>query len=184
MNQTRRRNRGSCEIGRGGGGFNAAELLIVVAIVAILSAISLPLLNNVIARNRLEGAAWKIGGDLRYTQSLAVSRGGLFRLNSATAACTTVSGQTRYRIQQSTDGGTNWTPFTECYLLSSEFQGAVLASIAGSPGGPLTEVRFNSRGVCTSCTGGGVTPPIVFTVSSGFGTRTVQVRPTGSVSIQ
>ena len=176
----------SAKLSRDTRGFNAAELAMVVLLVGIMGAVATPLVNNVIQRNRLDGAARKIASDLRYAQSLAVSRGGLFRVNSATGACATVSGQTRYLIQQSTNGGTSWTAFSECYLLSSEFQGAAIASIADSDGGAptITDIQFNSRGTCANCTTGGATPPVIVTISAASGTKTVQVRTTGSVSVQ
>jgi len=164
-------------------GVNAAELAIVVLLVGIMSAVATPLVNNVIQRNRLNGAASKIASDLRYAQSLAVSRGGLSRLVTATSVCSAVSGQTRYRIEQSTNGGTSWSWITECYLLSSEFQGAALASLAGTGGAPaVTEVRFNSRGTCVNCTGSN--PPLLATITAAAGPKIVQVRTTGSVDIQ
>ena len=177
-------------------GFNAAELMIVVLVMGIMGAAATPLVNRVIAKNRLEGAASQIAGDLRYVQSLAVSRGNLFRLVTATGSCTTQSGQTRYRIERSTNGGASWAAITDatiaekttasqCYLLSAQYAGAALVSITGSPSSPaLTEVRFNSRGTCTNCTGGGVTAPLRVTVSAPFGTKIIQVRTTGSVDIQ
>jgi Tfp pilus assembly protein FimT len=150
----------------------------------------------VIAKNRLDGAASKVAGDLRYTQFLAVSRGNMFRLVTAVGSCTTQSGQTRYRIERSTDGGGSWSPINDttitektnaarCYRLSSEFPGAALASITGTPSAPaVTEIRFNSRGTCTNCTGGGVTPPLRVTITAPFGQKVVQVRTSGSVDIQ
>lgn len=160
-------------------GMNAAELMIGLAVVAILATISLPLVNNVIAGARLDGAARKIASDLRYTQALAVSRGGQFRLIAETSACAAVSGETRYRIEQDLPGlPVNWTPFTECYRLSSEYQGVTLTSITGTAGGSL-QVQFNSRGVCVNC----ATPPVVVRVTGASGPRDIQVRTTGSVNI-
>lgn len=173
MRQRTESERLSAKVLRDSRGFNLAELAMIVLLVGIMSAVATPLVNNVIQRNRLNGAASKIASDLRYAQSLAVSRGGLSRLNSATADCATVSGQTRYRIERSTNGGTSWSWVTECYLLSSEFQGAALTSVPGN------EVRFNSRGTCVTCAG-----PINVTIAAASGTKTVQVRTTGSVNIQ
>lgn len=180
------RERRSPKVARDIRGMNAVELVMVVLLVGIMGAVATPLINNVVRRNRLDGAARKIASDLRYAQSLAVSRGGLFRLNTATGTCTTVSGQTRYRIEQFPIGGGAWSAFTECYLLSSEFQGAALASIADSDGGAptITDIQFNSRGTCQNCTSGGATPPFIIRIAAASGTRTVQVRTTGSVSVQ
>lgn len=160
-------------------GMNAVELMIGLVLAAVLTTISLPLVNNVIANARLDGARRKIASDLRYAQALAVSRGGQFKLNAAAGACAAVSGESRYRIEQDLPGlPVNWTPFTECYRLSSEFQGVTLTSITGTGGG-VPEVQFNSRGVCVNC----ATPQAVVSVTGSSGPRDIQVRPIGSVNI-
>ncbi|MGH7394333.1 MAG: pilus assembly FimT family protein, partial [Candidatus Methylomirabilales bacterium] len=73
--------------------------MVGLLIAGILVAVALPLFSTIFEFSRLDGAARKIAGDLRYTQSLAVTRGGLVRLNSGTGACATQAGQARYRIE-------------------------------------------------------------------------------------
>jgi len=173
MHQLTQRNRSLRAIPGGTGGVTAIELVVTLVVVTILVAIALPTFTTTLEFFRLDGAARQIAGDLRYAQSLAVSRGTRFRLYSGVDSCTTQSGQSRYRIQQSTNGGVTWTAITECYLLSSEYSGATLTSITGAGG-----VQFNSRGACQNCAGA----DILVTVSSpSGGARTLQVRPTGSV---
>ena len=181
MHQLTQRNRSSRAIPGGTGGVTTIELLVALVIAAILTAVSLPLFATTLQFSRLDGAARKIGGDLRYVQSLAVSQGNLFRIHSGDEGSVQPG---RYRIEKSTDGGGTWTGITQWYLLSTEFTGASLASIKNNAGGTIYEVRFNSRGTCVNCITGGNTPPLVVSVSSPSGTRTVQVRTTGSVSIQ
>ncbi|MCI0371382.1 MAG: hypothetical protein L0214_08365 [candidate division NC10 bacterium] len=174
MHELTQRNRSSRAIPGGTGGVTTVELVVALVIGAILVAVALPLFTTTVQLSRLDGAARQIAGDLRRAQSLAVTRGGWFRLYSGTDSCTTQSGQSRYRIQQSINGGGTWTAFTECYLLSSEFPGATLTSITSAGG-----VQFNSRGACQNCAGADV----LVTVSTPSGARTLQVRPTGSVWI-
>lgn len=167
---------------RGSGrGFTAVELLVAIAVTALLAAVSMPVFTAALEHRRLEGAVRKVLGDLRYTQSLAVAQGGLYRLHSGDDPLANKPG--KYRIERSTDGGITWSEVTPWYPLSSEFQGASLSSIRDSAGTPLTlyEVRFNSRGACANCAT--LTPPIVITVAGTSGTRTIQVRSTGSVRI-
>lgn len=169
---------------RGSGrGFTIVELLVALAMVAILAGVSLPVFTAALQNRRLDGAVRKIVGDLRYAQSLAVAQGGLYRFHSGDDPLANQPG--RYRLERSTDGGNNWSEVTPWYTLSSEFQGAGISNIKDSSGIPLTiyEVRFNSRGACANCLTPR-TPPIVITVSSASGTRTIQVRSTGSVRIQ
>lgn len=169
---------------RGSGrGFTAVELLVAIALTAILAAVSMPVFTAALQNRRLDGAVRKVLGDLRYTQSLAVAQGGFFRFYSGDDPLANKPGQ--YRIERSTTGlPGSWSEVTRWYTLSSEFQGASISSIRDSAGTPLTiyEVRFNSRGACANCAT--LTPPIVITVSGASGTRTIQVRSTGSVRIQ
>ena len=168
---------------RGSGrGYTVVELLVAIVLVVILAGVSIPVFTAALQNRRLDGAVRKIVGDLRYAQSLAVAQGGLYRLHSGDEPGVNQPG--RYRLERSTDGGSNWGGVTSWYDLSSEFQGAGISSIQDSAGSPLTiyEVRFNSRGACANCST--LTPPIVITVSGASGTRTIQVRSTGSVRIQ
>ncbi|MCI0372590.1 MAG: GspH/FimT family pseudopilin [candidate division NC10 bacterium] len=162
-------------------GFTLGELLAVIAVVAILGGLAIPLFLRTVQTYRLEGAAQKIAGDLRYAQSLAIAQGVLYRLHSGDDPPGTEPG--RYRLEQSTNGGTSWNAVTVWYALSSEFQGAGIASIRDSAGIPVTvyEVRFNSRGVCVNP--GAVTYPINIVTSAEAGTRTIQVTRTGNLRI-
>ena len=132
--------------------------------------------------NRLDGAARKIVQDSRYAESLAVAQGGLLRFHSGDDIAAGQPGH--YRLEQSTNGGTTWSVVSPWYSLPADFQGAGIASIKDSSGGPATvyEVRFNSRGACANYPG--LTTPIVITASSSARRRTIQVRSSGSVKVQ
>ena len=53
--------------------FTLPELLITVALIGILSAISLPILAGMVQGYRLRTAAWQVAGDLRLTRQKTVS---------------------------------------------------------------------------------------------------------------
>jgi type IV fimbrial biogenesis protein FimT len=53
-------------------GFSLPELAVIVAVVAILSAIALPSIQNVLAQRRLNGVAIELLGDLTNTRAQAV----------------------------------------------------------------------------------------------------------------
>ena len=55
-------------------GFTLVELMIVVALVAILLALAAPSFRETIARNRLEGVAGELSTDFQYARSEAVAR--------------------------------------------------------------------------------------------------------------
>ena len=53
--------------------FTLGELLVAVGFIAVLSAISLPMLTGTIEGYRLRSAAWQVAGDLRLARQKAVS---------------------------------------------------------------------------------------------------------------
>ncbi len=161
-------------------GFTAVEFLVGLIVTGLFTIVSIPLFTTTLQSLRLNGAARKIAGDLRYAQSLAVAKGGLYRFHSGYDPAAGSPGQ--YRLEQSTDGGTTWSGVTSWYTLSSDFQGVSFSSAKDSSASPVTvyEVRFNSLGSCANCPG--LTAPIVIAASSSSGTRTVQVRSAGSVN--
>ena len=55
-------------------GFTLVELMIVVALVAILLSLAAPSFRETIARNRLEGVAAELSTDFQYARSEAVAR--------------------------------------------------------------------------------------------------------------
>ena len=55
-------------------GFTLVELMIVVALVAILLSLAAPSFRETIARNRLEGVATELSTDFQYARSEAVAR--------------------------------------------------------------------------------------------------------------
>lgn len=161
-------------------GITLIELAVVAMVAIVLVGIGLPSFNTFLRNARLNGAARKIIGDIRYVQSLAVNKGGLYRFYSGADPLINQPG--RYRIEQSNDGGATWIQVDPWYALSDEYTGVSLTSVrgAGSPGPLVYEVRYNSRG-------GGANPgadyPITITVTGQTEVRTIQIVRTGSVSL-
>jgi prepilin-type N-terminal cleavage/methylation domain-containing protein len=99
---------------RGRGGFSAAELLVVVAMLAILATVSLPIFAATFKNARLSGAVRQLASDIRSARSLAVSKGGFYGIHTD---------GNRYRIVSSLDV-TTWTSptvITNWMDLSREF---------------------------------------------------------------
>jgi type IV fimbrial biogenesis protein FimT len=73
---------------RRNGGFTMIELMVVIAIVAILAAVAVPSFTESMARRRLEGVANELSADLQYAKSQAAS------VNANVALVTTAHGYT------------------------------------------------------------------------------------------
>ena len=162
-------------------GVTLVEVVIVVLLTGIFATLAMPQFTASLQSFRLNGAARKIVADLRQAQSLAVAQGGLYRFHSGNDPGAGHPDQ--YRLEQSTNGGTTWSEVTPWYTLASDFQGVSILTVQDSAGTPVPvyEVQFNSRGACANCPG--LTTPIVIAVASPSGTRAIQVRSAGSVSI-
>ncbi len=176
-------------------GFTLTELVVVLAMVAILAAISMPFLFGAMENYRLNGAARRIASDLRYAQSLAVTKSGVYGFHwGGDPLADWAPGPSYYRLEKNTGTGCNWpsgfdtvdtnpTVITNWLDLSEEFRGVTIASVADSGSVQKGGAAFNSLGASVNtCTA--VAYPLTITVSNGSGgTRTVQARAAGSVRV-
>jgi prepilin-type N-terminal cleavage/methylation domain-containing protein len=144
-------------------GFTLVELMIAIAILGVLAAVSLPNVSPLLARGRLNGAASQVLGDLRAARMQAVSqsrRVQLFFLDPW-----------HYQIcDDANDDGTvdvcEGTAHTKD--LDTRYGGVGLASSAN----PL----FTSKGTVAGRT--------TITLTNASGSKTVILEITGHVSIQ
>ena len=161
-------------------GFTLIELVITVAILVMMLVVAMPLFFQIIAQRRLTAAVERVAGDLRYVQSQAVTRGGLFRLHEGGDA-----GEAgKYRLEQSTNGGATWTQVTDWYHLSTDYQGSSVQGIKDNAGAGTTRysIPFNSQGVVASTTW---VYPLELTVVTPTGaTKAIRVLRNGSIRIQ
>ena len=176
-------------------GFTAIELLVAVAIVPIVAAVSMPFFLAAMESSRLNGAARRIAGDLRLAQSLAVSRGGIYGWHWGGDPNGAPPGPTFYRIEKDTGTACNWPAVGDTissngnvvsnwFDLSRELPGITIVSFRDNNGVTVGGAAFNAqRASVNPCAG--VTYPISITVKNASGgTRTIQVRSAGSVRIQ
>jgi type IV fimbrial biogenesis protein FimT len=56
------------------GGWTLVELMVMLAVLAVLAAAALPSFTRLLVRRHLEGVAAQVGGDLQYLRSEAVAR--------------------------------------------------------------------------------------------------------------
>jgi type IV fimbrial biogenesis protein FimT len=69
-------------------GFTLIELIVVIAVTAILLSVAVPSFKEMLARRKLEGAANELSADLQYARSQSVSR------NADVLLTTTATGYT------------------------------------------------------------------------------------------
>ncbi|MFP5248031.1 MAG: Tfp pilus assembly protein FimT/FimU [Thermoanaerobaculia bacterium] len=82
-------------------GFSLAEMLTVVAIIGVLSLISVPAFINYQRANYLRSAVRAVAQDMRKCRQAAITRNALVRMQFVSS--------TQYQLQQSLDNGTTWT---------------------------------------------------------------------------
>jgi len=172
-------------------GFTVVELLIAVAISAILAGTSLPFFIAAIQRYRFDGAVQRVISDLRYTQSTAVTRSGCYRLHIHSVFDSEVDRLNQFRVEKTNCTGTTWPPssatpatnpdvVTGWVNLSTEFPGITIGNVRDNSNNLLSQVIFNSRGALAS-----PNPPVRITISSpSRGNRVIEIRAVGSMRIQ
>ena len=154
-------------------GFTLVELVTTAAVLVILLAIAMPVLQSTIAQRRLTSARERMANDLRYAQSLAVREGNLHRILT--------DGAGQYRLERNTGA---WAALMGWYNLSTDYRGSSLQSVRDNGGGALTNITFNSQGA-VDVTTGAASYPITLTVAAASGTTgTIQVLRNGVVRIQ
>jgi prepilin-type N-terminal cleavage/methylation domain-containing protein len=176
---------------RGRGGFSAVEMLVVMAMLAILATVSLPIFAATIKNARLSGAVRQLAGDIRSARSLAVSKGGFYGVHSGRdPAIGDPSLYNSYRIEYSTNG-TTWPAATATMgsdpgvimnweNLSTQFTGVTVQSVvdgsAVAIGGPI----FNAMGASVDSSN---IRSVNITLADDSVTKVIQVNSAGNVKI-
>ncbi len=173
-------------------GFTLVELLVTVTFFAILSAISMPVFVSVYQGYRFDGAVQQIAGDLRYAQSLVVSKGGCYGLHFGIDP--QVNRPNQYRIETGGCNGMGWPAATATmatnanvisnwYSLPQDFSGISITSLKDNASTNVNGVTFNSLGASVNPFTA-IANPVSITLSNASGsTRVIQVRATGSLLV-
>jgi len=137
-------------------GFTVMELMVVVGLMAIISAIAMPSFISWLPSYRLSAGARQVAGDLQLARMKAISQNTTYRLNF-------ISG-TQYRLEKDAGFTLESGPFT------------LPTGITASPTGATSE--FQSRGTASA------TDDITLTNDGGTTVRHVCIKTVGRVHIE
>ena len=184
----------------GNKGFSAIELLLAMIIAGLLIGASMPAFLSMVQRSRIDGGSRQVLYEIRSTQSLAISRGGVFGFQwggDPGPAPPPVPGQlnSTYRIVLDTTGACGFplvgapvdgtSVIRGWFNLAGEYQGVTIQSVQDANATIIGEVMFNSRGGSVNNCTPGVTFPVTVIIADNSGVqRCVDVQRAGRVSIR
>ena len=179
----------SGEIGRGG--YTLVELVVVVGILIVLTAIGLPFFTTMMQNSRLDAGTRQIAQDIREARSKATQTGWDYKIVGFNAG-----GSSTYKNQYRLLGrktGVAWPADTGPNLqTSTQLAGPWINFSRDYPGVSLIPasssasfyVSFNSKGAAFENSGFGLPPNGLNVVLQGGGSRQVTVTSIGGVRIQ
>lgn len=154
-------------------GFTLFELLVVMALITILSAVSIPLVMEGTARNAVWTASEQIGSQIRQARLKAISRNRSFRVRFD---CPLVG---QFRVLVVTGDPTIDAAADRCSQ-TEEFDSGVYqmpSNVTYTDPPPLLEV--NPRGIFTSTLG---IPTTIAVTHGGDSSRALTMSATGQIS--
>lgn len=160
-------------------GVSLPELLVVLGLLAIIGAVSMPYLLGAIRNSDFNSAVRQVAGDARFARSLAISKGGYYRLQRSNNS---------YRIEHSNSGaswpasdeqmGTSVDVISNWQDLPSLYNGITIQTFSVADG-----AIFNSTGA--SVDSSNALRSVNVTLRKPDGTiKAIQVDPAGNVKIQ
>jgi type IV fimbrial biogenesis protein FimT len=153
-------------------GFTLIELMIVIALAAVLLSLAAPSFIGTLARKRMEGVAEVFGTDLQYARSEAVARNVEVRV-------TAVAANGCYIVYAKPGADTcTCTPTASCTAPATEIK---TVSFAGTGTSVAANASFNFepvRGMVADST----TPTVTFSNTGGPWQLTTTVTPVGRAS--
>jgi type II secretory pathway pseudopilin PulG len=173
-------------------GYGALDVLVALAVVAVVTAATVPVVRGTLRTYQRNGAAREVLAAIRDAQSLAVMRGEIFGLHwGGDAGVNGAPGE--YRIVRDTTGscglpskaapedGTN--VIRDWIDISSAFSGTSIESIRDSANHALGAVMFDSKGASLN-TCSSVSFPVRVTVADAEGaTRVIEIRAAGGTRL-
>ncbi len=173
-------------------GYTLVELIIVVAIMALISGISLPGIIGGIQRRGVDGAARRLTEDVRLAQSTALTRGIQARMivfnqsgvaaNPGSSDITDTTKKNMYRIEMRNGPSASWPALTDYpgpssnvltiwYPLGNDYKGVSVTN--------GNTIVFNTQGFLANSTS-----PLNVVLQGAAGTKTVVTNVIGRATIQ
>ena len=155
-------------------GFSLPELLVVLGLLTIIGAVSMPYLLGAIRNSDFNSAVRQVAGDARFARSLAVSQGGYYRLQRQGNS---------YRLEHINPGGSWTTPevISNWQDLSSLYGGITIQSVSASISS-VDGAIFNSTGALV--TSGNAPQSFTVNLQKPDGTtKVIQIDPAGNVKM-
>lgn len=143
-------------------GFTLIEIVIVLAVLTALTAISLPLFQNASTSYRMSSAVLAVTGAIQSTRYQAIMHGYPYTLALDPTSQT-------YQVQNEPPGTSSFTNVGTAIPWSSD-KGITLS--------PATTLQFSPGGIVTVNSGS-----MVFTLSNGTTTETITVSEVGNVTV-
>lgn len=163
-------------------GFTLLEVLVVIAIIAIASAISAPVVKDFVARYRLRGAARDVSSVLQLTRLEAVKR----KINCAMTFSQPVDGKT-YDYVAFVDSDEDWAFDSNETILASRNYGTTISDNGitfVNNGESRPAVAFNSRGLPRENGGSILTGTREVKLKNDQGNRKVSISTSGRIRIE
>jgi prepilin-type N-terminal cleavage/methylation domain-containing protein len=134
-------------------GYSLAEMLVVIAIIGILSLISVPAFLNYQRSNQLKGSMRNFAADMRNCRQYAITQGRRCKIEFVAGAATDQS----YDLLESSDAGVTWTALRLNGISSRSMDRTYFAGTTfvdtNSPTNAKPDIVFESNGtVLTTAT--------------------------------
>lgn len=149
---------------RRGRGFTAVEVVTVVAVLLIMTAIAVPSIGPLVLRSRLRGAAWQVAGDLRLARQRAVTIKKRFQFCLTGCAVPVPAGSYSLEREDGALGSGNWVNESG---VATRLPSEVAVTASATP-------KFTITGMAAGAT---------VTLSNFVGAYQVVVAPSGRVRV-
>lgn len=183
-------------------GFTIVQFFLAILIISTLTGMSLSHYSKLVKTSRFNSLLNRTLIEIRYVQSLAKTRGGIYGYHWGGDPTLVVQPGSAYRIEKKNDPGCAWQPenhikpegnllldnpgvITNWSDISQIHKGFTISSVIDSAGPPneLKGIMFNSLGIpVNTCVA--VVYPVIINISEGKKIRSIQLESLGRASFK